>query len=229
MLYRLWYALGWIVLRALPIGRQTSASIVLRRAFEQDVPHTPYWKEVGQAFGRMVLRVLPKRWVSIALQQAFKRGVTPAIPYRGDYLAVNFLTALVLFCVAYFIYEPVGEGAYILLTYQHNKYTVMVTSHFPDRSAPHQFGVYGYRMLVNGEKRDIFMEIGPSFWFQEYNPENIFAKVRDNTLCEFDGYGFPFRLPLAIRYLSKDSLWALNPWIVDVRCKDPVIDNSTKN
>jgi hypothetical protein len=186
LLYRFWYALGWVVLSAVPAGRETSSSIVLRRAF--------------------------------------KRGVAPDPSYRGDYVAFNVLTVLVALCVAYFVIEPVGEGAYILTTYQHNKYTdVTVTSHYRDFTQPHLFAVHGYETLKDGEQRELFFEIKPSFWFQDYNSEFVFGKISDNAVCNIDAYGTLLRIPLAFRYLSKDSLYALNPWIVDVRCKTPTL------
>jgi hypothetical protein len=188
LLYRLWYWLGWVILSGVPKGRETSTSIILRRAFQ--------------------------------------RGVTPVTTYRGDYVAFNLLTALALLWGVYFSFNAVVESAYILLTYQHNKYTnVTITHAYPDRNLPHVFDVHGYTTQSDGTEEQLFFEIGPNFWFQEYIPESVFGKIGDHSVCDIDAYGILRRIPLGFRYLSKDSLYVLNPWIVDVRCR--ALDNST--
>lgn len=156
---------------------------------------------------------------SILLQRLFKRPQTTDTAYHGGYVTLNAITALAMLWAAWMACGTVVESAYILLTYQHNKYTnITVTSHNPNFTSPHLFAVYGYKKLPDGSQEEVFLEIGPSFWFQEYNPEFLFGKISDNAICSFDAYGVLLRIPLGLRYLSKDSLYALNPWIVGVRC-----------
>lgn len=180
----------------------------------------PMFYRLWSFIGRLILGFLPKKPTAAGflLDRMFQRNRDTA--YHGSYVAFNFLFAALMFWLILLISQPVGESAYILLSYRHNKYTdVIVTSHYPDRLAPHVFAVHGYQIMADGKQEELFAEIGPSYWFQEYNSEIIFGKIRDNATCDFDAYGYFVRIPLALRYLSKDSLYALNPWIVDVRCK----------
>ena len=135
---------------------------------------------------------------------------------------LNFLTAIGILLIAFMSLGPVLESSYILATYRHNKYTgVTVTSHYRDFTSPHQFAVHGKKISPDGQEEELFFEIGPSFWFAEYNPEFLFGKLTDGAVCDLDAYGTLLRIPLALRYLSEGSLYALNPWIVGVRCHMP--------
>jgi hypothetical protein len=185
----------------------------------------PLLFKIWYFLGHLVVRSMRKERetaLSVITRRTFERDPTPLTQYHGTYVITNFLTAVGLLWLFLISFTSIVEVAYIGITYQHNKYTNVLVKHaYPDRSYPHVFAIHGDEILPNGEKKELFAEIGPSFLFQDYIPENVFNQITENSLCDFDAYGTLLRWPLAFRYFSKDSLWALNPWIVGARCKTP--------
>lgn len=186
---------------------------------------TPWLLRLWYLIGGTILHAFPqdKRQVGMAriLSRAIERNDPATKAFAGSYVATNFVTGLMVLFVGLMALPYVIESAYIITTYRHLKYqNVTITSHYRDFDiGAHIFAVHG---LINDQPNDeLYILIGPSFWFQEYNPENIFGKISDGAVCDFSAYGTLIRMPLGLRYLSGGSLYALNPWAVNATCHMP--------
>ena len=146
--------------------------------------------------------------------------------FRPSYAIANWIVFVVFL---WYVPLTVLEGLYVYGTYPFGTYhDFIVTQAYPSAAASYVtdqkiYAVHGYVLADNSERREYYLELGPNIWFMELYPEYIYGKVTVNGRCTFHTYGIPLRIPRGLRLLAAGSIWALNPWIVDVHCTPPTV------
>ena len=146
--------------------------------------------------------------------------------FRPIYAIVNWIAFL-----AFLWYVPLLaiEGIYVYGTYPFGTYeNFVVTQAYASTSASFftdqkVYAVHGYITMSDGERREYYFELGSNLWFMQLYPEYIFGRVIVNGRCTVHTYGIPLRIPRGLSLLAAGSIWALNPWIVDVHCVSPTV------
>jgi hypothetical protein len=146
--------------------------------------------------------------------------------FHISYAIVNWLT---LFVALTFVDDAIS-AVYAWGTYPFGTYhDVIVTEAYPRQKVingtltdANTFAVHGYQ-VINGEKKELYLELGPNIWFFQWTPEYQFGQIPKLGRCTFETYGIMLRWPRRLRLLSAGSLYALNPWIVDMQCVAPDI------
>lgn len=139
--------------------------------------------------------------------------------FRVSFVLVNWLTMIV--CLP--LVDDVLDGAYAYATYPFGTYrNVVVTQAYRNITENNTYSVHGYTM-VNGEKREYYFELRPNIWFWQFYVEFQFGQIPVLGLCTFETYGITVRIPRSLRLFAPGSLYALNPYIVNMDCKPPTI------
>jgi hypothetical protein len=144
--------------------------------------------------------------------------------FRPAYAVWNWATFLVFLWIAPTIIEDAIAGTYAYSTYPFGRYRdVIVTQAYRNISDQTTYAVHGYEMLPNGDKKELYFELGPNIWFWNLYPEFMFGQIPILGRCTFDTYGVTLRIPRKLRLFSAGSLYVLNPWIVDMQCTPPTV------
>lgn len=94
---------------------------------------------------------------------------------------------------------------------------VVVTQSYRNISEHNTFAIHGQIAKPSGDIEDVYLTLGPNVWFWDLYPEFIFGKIPASGRCTFYTYGITLRIPKRLRIFSAGSLYALNPWIVDIK------------
>lgn len=157
---------------------------------------------------------------SIFARRLFSLRKAPAGTFRTSYMIVNWLTM----AFALTLVDDAIDGVYAYTTYPFGTYhDVVVTEAYRNITDQSTFAVHGYQTLENGEKHELYFELGPNIWFMQFYVEFQFGQIPKLGLCTFHTYGISLRIPRRLRLLSAGSLYALNPWIVNLECQAPNI------
>jgi hypothetical protein len=146
--------------------------------------------------------------------------------FRVSYAVCNWIVAIFLLTLV----PDCLEALYVYSTYPFGTYhDVIVTEAYPKQKVvngvltdTNTFAVHGYQTNGN-EKRELYFELGPNIWFIKFTPEYTFGQIPKLGRCTFETYGIMLRIPRKLRLLAPGSLYALNPWIVDMQCIAPNI------
>lgn len=139
--------------------------------------------------------------------------------FRISFALVNWLT--VILCLP--LVDDLLDGLYAYATYPFGTYhDVVVTQAYRNITENNTYSVHGYTM-VNGEKREYYFELRPNIWFWQFYVEFQFGQIPVLGRCTFDTYGITLRIPKSLRLFAPGSLYALNPYIVNMDCTPPTI------
>lgn len=157
---------------------------------------------------------------TIFLRRLFSLRKTEDNRFRLSYMAVNWIVFLFLLTLM----DNATEGIYAYATYPFGTYRdVVVTQAYRNITEHNTYSIHGYQIGENGEQIERYFEIAPNLWFWEFYPEFTFGQVPVLGLCTFDTYGWSIRWPRRLRLFSPGSLYALNPYIVNMHCRPPTI------
>ncbi len=170
-----------------------------------------------------VRRLLDKRPYQTARSMFLRRLFSLRRPterrFYTSYAIVNWVT---LFLAFGFVDDAI-DGIYAYSTYPFGTYKdVIVIDTYRNITNQSTFAVHGYQ-IINGEKKELYFELGPNVWFWDLYPEFMFGQIPKLGRCNFDTYGITVRIPRRFRLFTAGSLYALNPWIVGIECTAPSI------
>jgi hypothetical protein len=155
----------------------------------------------------------------------FMRRLFSLVRPHGDifhpiYAVVNWATLLVFMSLIPAIAGILVEGIYVYTT--GDTYNdVIVTQAYRNITDQSTFSVHGYQELPNGQKKELYFEIGANLWHWTLYPEFVFGQVTVNGKCNFHTFGETIRIPRRLSMFSRGSLYVLNPWIIDLQCTAP--------